>query len=238
MRAGAFALLLLVPPLQGLAAQSTQIGRIDGFLKGPPRAVAGAAVEVTRVQPDPVLTFQSSADTRGRFHFDSLPAGEYALHVTSPLLDSLQLTLPDRAVTITAGTRARIDVAMSAGTALRDAVCPGLAMGPGRGAVTGHTTDADTEQPLAGATVVVSWNELAVDRSTLKARKEERLDSAPTDDRGEYRLCGVPTGTVLSLQLQRDNYASAEVKVVVSDDVFAFELHGTCAFTREFDYSG
>ena len=27
-------------------------------------------------------------------------------------------------------------------------------------------------------------------------------------------------------------------EVVVSDDVFAFELHGTCAFTREFDYTG
>jgi len=27
-------------------------------------------------------------------------------------------------------------------------------------------------------------------------------------------------------------------EVVVSDDRFDFELHGTCAFTREFDYSG
>ena len=109
-------------------------------------ALAGATVELTRVQPEPVLTFHSSADGRGRFHFDSLPVGEYALHVTSPLLDSLQLALPDRAVTVAEGRRARIEVAMSAGAALRDAVCPGLTLGPGRGAVTGHTTDADTEQ--------------------------------------------------------------------------------------------
>ena len=218
MRAGALAALLTVSLSAELAAQSTPIGQVDGSLNGPPRALAGATVELTRVQPEPVLTFHSSADGRGRFHFDSLPVGEYALHVTSPLLDSLQLALPDRAVTVAEGRRARIEVAMSAGAALRDAVCPGQTLGPGRGAVTGHTTDADTEQPLVGATVVVSWNELAVDRTTLKARKEERLASAPTDERGEYRLCGVPTGSVLSLQLQHESDASAEVKVVVSDD--------------------
>jgi hypothetical protein len=27
-------------------------------------------------------------------------------------------------------------------------------------------------------------------------------------------------------------------EVVVSDDLFDYELHGTCAFVREFDYSG
>jgi hypothetical protein len=219
VRAWALAAVLTVSLSAELAAQSAPIGQIDGSVNGPPRAVADVTVELTRVQPEPVLTFHSSADGRGRFHFDSLPVGEYALHVSSPLLDSLQLALSDRAVTVAEGRRARIEIGMSAaGAALRDAVCAGVMLGPGRGAVTGRAADADTDQPLVDATVVVSWNELVVDRATLKASNEERLGSVLTDGRGEYRLCGVPTGSVLSLQLQRDSAASAEVKVTVSDD--------------------
>ena len=209
------ALCSLFPDL--LAAQSSA-GRLEGLVSGTPRAVHGTRVEITRVEPQPVVTFVASTDDRGRFALDSLPPGDYALHVSSPLLDSLALSLPDRSVTIAAGVQARADVTLPSGAALRDAVCAGLVLEKGKGAVTGHAIDADTEQPLVGAMVVVSWIERMVDRATLKTKSEERVATLPTGARGEFRLCGVPTGTALSLQLQRGDDASADVRLTVSDD--------------------
>jgi hypothetical protein len=211
--------LLVAAPRSEAGAQSGA-GRLDGTIGGGAarRSVAGATVEATRVQPEPVASFVARGDDRGRYRFDSLPPGEYAVRLSTAWLDSLGLTLPERPVTVAAGQRARLDFTLPAGAALRDAVCPGLELGPGRGAVAGHATDPDTEQPLVGATVVVSWKELAVDRATLKTQSEERVATMPSGERGEYRLCGVPTATALSLQLQQADRASAEVKVTVTDE--------------------
>lgn len=211
--------LLVASPFAEVGAQAGT-GRLEGTIAvgSAPRSTAGATVEATRVQPEPVSSFVARGDDRGRYHFDSLPPGDYAVRLSTAWLDSLSLTLPERPVTIAAGQRARLDFTLPAGAALRDAVCPGLELGNGRGAVAGHASDPDTEQPLVGATVVVSWKELAVDRASLKTQSEERVATMPTGDRGEYRLCGVPTGTALSLQLQQNERASGEVRVTVTDD--------------------
>lgn len=223
MSRAALALLaiLSLPSLSSsLAAQSPGTGRLAGTVseKASARPATGAAVEATRVQPEPVRSFRTTVDANGRYRFDSLPPGSYELHVTTPRLDSLALYVPDRAITIDANREASADFALPSAAALRAAICPGLGLGKGRGVVVGHARNADTEHPLIGATVVVGWTELAVDRATLKSNGEERLATAVTDDRGEFRLCGVPTGSSLSLQLQHGDDASAEVKVAVSED--------------------
>ena len=220
-------LLLLVALRSPLAAQEPS-GRLDGQLttrsESKPgagvstRPAQGATIEATRVQPEPVLRFESGADEQGRYRFDTLPPGEYALHVSTPQLDSLELEMADRPVTIIAGQRVTSDFVVPTGAALRDAVCPGLELGTGRGVVAGHATDADTERPLVGAIVVVGWDELVVDRATLKASNEERVANVVTGDRGAFRLCGVPTGTSLMLQLQQGELASAVVTLAVSDE--------------------
>jgi hypothetical protein len=220
LRRGALALLALTSFVPSLAAQSPATGRLVGTVSGksPAPAATGAAVEATRVDPEPVLSFRTTVDANGRYRFDSLPPGAYELHVTTPRLDALGLYVPDRRITVDANRDARVDFALPSGAALRDAMCPGLALGKGQGVVVGHARNADTEHPLIGATVVVSWTELAVDRATLKPTGEERIATVATDDRGEYRLCGVPTGSSLSLQLQHGDDASAEVKLAVSED--------------------
>ena len=220
-------LLLLVALTSSLAAQEPS-GRLDGQLttrsESKPgagvstRPANGATIEATRVRPEPVLHFESAGDEQGRYRFDTLPPGEYALHVSTPQLDSLELSMADRSVTIAAGQRATSDFVVPTGPALRDAVCPGLELGTGRGVVAGHATDADTERPLVGAIVAVGWDELVVDRSTLKASNEERVANVVTGDRGAFRLCGVPTGTSLMLQLQQGELASAVVTLAVSDE--------------------
>jgi len=205
-----------------LAAQQTTAGTLQGVVSDAVRArpIASATVELTRVQPEPVATFTARSDESGRYRVDSLPAGEYVLHLSTPLLDSLELALPERALTIAPGATVRADFTVPRGAPLRDAVCPGLTFGKGKAVVAGHAIDADTDQPLAGADLVVTWTELVVD-STLESHSQEYSAAVQTGERGEYRLCGVPADTHLALQLQHAGRASAAVDVTVATEAGA-----------------
>jgi len=205
-----------------LAAQQPRTGALQGTVSDVMhgRPVPEATVEFSRLQPEPVVTFTARSDANGRYRLDSLPPGDYVLHLSTPLLDSLELALPERAVSIAAGATAQANFTVPRGALLRDAVCPGLSLGMAKAAVTGHAIDADTDQPLAGADVVVTWVELAVD-SKLESRSQEFSASVHTGERGEYRLCGVPADTRLSLQLQHAGHASAAVDLIVASEAGA-----------------
>jgi hypothetical protein len=205
-----------------LAAQQSQTGALQGSVAeaigGHP--VADATVELARVRPEPVVTVTARPDAKGRYRIDSLLPGEYVARLTTPLLDSLELALPERAVSIVSSATARVDFTVPRGATLRDAVCAGLTLGKAKAVVAGHALDADTDQPLAGANLVVTWTELVVD-SSLGARSQEFSAAVQTGERGEYRLCGVPADTRLSLQLQHAGRASAAVEVTVTSEAGA-----------------
>ena len=67
------------------------------------------------------------------------------------------------------------------------------------GTVTGRVTDQATQQPLSGAQVVLA----GTTRGTI------------TNDRGEYRLAGVPAGSV-QIRVLRIGYAGATRTVAVT----------------------
>jgi hypothetical protein len=217
-RAAALSFVLISGPLS-LAAPQSPIGRLEGSVNDSHgRTVANASVELTRADAETVATFHATADAAGRYHFDSLAAGEYAIRISTPLLDSLELALPERAVRVAAGQASRADFTIPRGATLRDAVCPGLALGTGKGVVAGRAIDADTEQPLAGATVAVTWTELAVTQATLQSRNEERTAAVQTGPRGDYRLCGVPSDTKLTLQLQHTGHVGTAISLTVAEE--------------------
>jgi hypothetical protein len=220
MRAPASIVALCCLAASALGAQGAGTGTLEGTVaeRVAPQSARRAVVTLTRLDREPVLSFTATPDSTGRYRIDSLPAGAYELQLDSPLLDSLELSLAPRSAEIAADRTTHIDLALPSGAQLRDAVCPGLSMGAGLAAVAGRTTDADTEQPLAGADVLVSWTEVQVDRTTLKATRRERAAAVKSGARGEYRLCGVPSGTSLALQLQRDGRAGTVIQLVVSEE--------------------
>jgi hypothetical protein len=121
VRGAALALLIISSLTSPLLAQSPATGRLAGTVsdKASPRAATRAAVEATRVAPEPVRSFRTSVDANGRYRFDSLPPGAYELHVSTPRLDSLGLYVPDRAITIDADREARADFSLPSGAAMR-----------------------------------------------------------------------------------------------------------------------
>lgn len=174
-------------------------------------------------------------DSVGRYHIDALPAGRYTVGFESPLLDSLEIALPPREASVAPEGTATVDLAVPPAVKLRGAVCSGATLPPETGALFGHVVSAETESPLAGVVVALAWWEREVDRTTLRATSRIRTASVSTDDGGWYRVCGVPTDTWLSLQLQHEGRTGPPLRALIGDTLgiairhFSFSMVGSRA---------
>jgi hypothetical protein len=209
--------LLVCPAMLG--AQQ-RVGSLQGTVreKVDSRSIRAASVSLVPVESESSRTISIRPDANGQFQLQSLPAGRYFVQVSSPTLDSLELSLPPQQLEIAPGRVAQFDFTLPSGTTLRDAVCQGVKLGEGKAVVAGRAMNADTDRPLPGADVVAAWVHNYIDRTTLKIVTQMRGASVKSGANGEYRMCGVPSGVTLSLQLQYDGRAGAIVRVAVSDE--------------------
>lgn len=220
------ALLVLAPAARGQgtaarpAAARTRTGRIAGTVSDSVRMkpLAGGALTILKVSPEPLEYFSVTTDAAGRYHVDTLAAGQYEVSFSSPLLDSLQVALPPQRVTLAEGGSATVDFATPSGRTLRAASCPGINVQPGSGAVVGRVTSVETSQPIPGAVVAVSWPDLTLDPATKRPKNEMKSGGVRADSTGLYRLCGVPTAVHLLIQVQRDDRVGSVIELAVPDD--------------------
>lgn len=215
--AATLSLTVFVTPL---GAQSSRVGSLHGTIRERvgTRSVRAASVSAVRLESESSPTLNARPNDQGQYGFDSLPPGRYLVQVSSPTLDSLELSLPPQQVEIAAGKPARFDFTLPSGTGLRDAVCQGIRLAEGKVVVAGRALNADTDKPLPGADVVAAWMHNYIDKTTLKIVSQMRGASVKAGPNGEYRMCGVPSGSMLSLQLQHAGRAGTIVQVAVSDD--------------------
>ena len=200
-------------------AQADRTGRLEGRVIDSSRAHPLVGARVIAVLMDSLATTrgEASTDSSGRYHIDALPPGRYAVGFESLLLDSLEINVSPRWVVVVPGQTATIDLAVPPAATLRAAHCPGLVLPAQAGVLFGHVVDAESGNPLPGAVVAMSWQELTVDRATLRPVNQERTAAVTTDDRGWYRACGVPTGAWISLQLQEQGRAGPVIRTNVDD---------------------
>ena len=215
------ALLSLIAPPASLRAQGDATGALEGTVheRSTSRSVLVARVSVQRVEPDTVLRATAQPDARGRYRFDSLPPGRYQARAVNGAIDSLRVEPPATEVQIQAGRVVLADFTLPSGAALREAVCGGARLDERRAAVAGRAIDADAEgRPLAGAEVVAVWMDFPVDRTTRRSAPTSRVTRVKTGPSGDYRICGVPTETLFTLQLRDAGRASAVVRLVIAQD--------------------
>jgi hypothetical protein len=200
-----------------LAAQGAAPGQIEGTVTDSVHAapLAGAPIVATRLGTEPENAIRATADRRGRFRFDRVAPGRYAVSFMSAMLDSLEFGGPPVVVSVAPGQSVRVDLAIPSSATLRATACPGVRLPDRTGALLGVVTDADTDRPLAGGRVAVAWTELAIDTVRQTVTSEERSAQAPVDSAGQYRLCGVPAGEWLVLQVQHAGRAGAVVRASV-----------------------
>jgi hypothetical protein len=236
-RARAVALLggaLLAGTTTSVGAQAP--GRLEGTVTDSTRAapLAGARVSVTRLGAERETTHVATTDAKGKFAFDRLDAGLYAIGFSNALLDSLEFGGPVRRVAVVPDGVAHADLATPSGTTLRALACPGMSLAKGTGALLGIVTDVDSDKPLAGAQVAAMWTELTFDRGILQAMTLERSGGAVSDSLGQYRLCGVPTDSWLLVQVQHGDRIGSAFQLSIADASGVHVRH--LSFSREGAY--
>jgi len=213
---------LAVALLAGAAtsAGAQEVGRLEGSVTdslSAAKPIAGAQVSATRLGANRETTFVALTNDRGRFAFERLDAGEYAVGFSHALLDSLEFGGPARRVVVPGAGVARAELAVPSGRTLRTLACPGIPLAKGTGALVGIVTDADTDRPIAGAQVASMWTELTFDKGIVQAMVLERSGGTVTDSLGQYRLCGVPTDRWLLVQVQHADRMGSAVQTTIAE---------------------
>src|SRR5215203_6598119 len=154
------ALALLVCLGSPLAAQRAS-GEIEGDVID--SVHVSPLIGATRLGGAHETTFVATTDKRGRFRFESLDAGRYAVRFSSAMLDSLQYGGRTPVVDVAPNRATRVELAVPSAATLRALACPGVTFADGTGALLGLVTDAESGKPLVGAQVAVAWSDLAID---------------------------------------------------------------------------
>jgi hypothetical protein len=212
---------------RGVGAQSDQVGRAEGVVYDSvhARPLAAAHVVAVGIGARSEVRREATSDSVGRYRLDSLPLGRYLVGFESALLDSLEVALTPREANLAAGQVATLDLALPSAAKLRSAVCLGATLPPETGVIIGHVVNAETESPLSGVAIAMQWRELSVDRKTLRPINRQRSDSVVTDRDGWYRMCGVPTGAWVSMQVHQGGHAGAVLRTRADDTLGIAVVH-------------
>jgi hypothetical protein len=189
---------------------SGAIGVVADSIHGGP--LVGAVVQITGTSK------QATTDSTGKFRIDSIPPGDYKLALFHPLLDSLGVAIATNEVSFPAGRYAIIALATPSAPTIINTFCPPEKRITGPGAVIGHVSDADSDQPSTGAKVYMTWSQLEVSRAiglkTLLRNRESTVDAG-----GNYRICGVPVGTKAVVRATFQGFATADIPVTFTDGI-------------------
>jgi hypothetical protein len=178
---------------------------IDSIHGGIP--LAGATVKLSD------SNLQAKTDANGRFQIDSIPPGMHGLSLIHPLLDTLGIAINTRQVQFEAGKMLAVELAVPSAPGIIERSCAPAWRARGPSALVGKVLDADTDTPLVGAKVSLTWQEL--DLTSL--RKVPRVRTQPVGQDGTYRICGLPGGIDGNVQAEFNGRKTAEVRVVMDE---------------------
>src|SRR5919106_998136 len=214
MRFRAFLALALLGAPVVLAAQEpatrhiSVVGTVRDSIAD--KALVGAVVQIVRT--DAVRAARSAqTDNRGRFRFDSIVPGEYFATFFPPAVDSLGVQAPVRQVRLGARDPERLDLAIPAVERVIAALCPGTQPADSAAVLVGEVRDADTAEPIAGATVLASWLDIIIDREGLRTVPQDVQTS--TGSQGAFALCHLPDGGQVAVQASADTRATGSLEV-------------------------
>ena len=218
---------LLVVPLLGFVtpvaaaqtpaaapAEGARVGGVvyDSIARMP---LAGATVQLASMDDRAGSIRSAIADPLGRFGWDSVPDGRYVLGFMHPMLDSLALQPPLRAVTVDGGRPVRVDLAIPSAGVLRTAICQSGSPDDSSAVIMGFVRDAE-RHPAAGVTVTAQWVELSIGRGGIQSHVAGV--AATTAENGWFAMCGVPRGGAVGLMAARAADTTAQIEVAVPAD--------------------
>lgn len=207
------ALLLgaLVAPTRAPSQEGTRVVAVHGIafdsLRDAPLRDAFVVIDGT--------DRNATTDEHGRFTIDSVKPGTYVFVLQHPVFDSLGLSGITRKVAVIENGDDVTLAVPSFETLWKGATCRGAAPADS-GIVHGLVRDARTGDPVAGATIELSWIDLMVDKKRHVQQRRLTLETS-TDAMGSYDVCGVPLTAQLRVQATRGSRESGAIDLVPRD---------------------
>lgn len=171
-----------------------------------------------------ILTERSrstTSDERGRFRFDSVPAGTYTFSMQHAVFDSLGLSGASTRATVTDG-KALVQLSVPSFAALWRTVC-GANPAPLRdtGFVYGTVKDARNRKPIPQAWVEISWLDvvkLDPAKKSLNVTQRRWKNEIQADAQGGYAVCGTPVGLGITVRAFHGSNTTPSVTLSAATD--------------------
>lgn len=175
--------------------------------------LSGAVVQAVRLDSAsrPTGNWWAIADVRGHFAIAGVPTGRFAFGFQHEALAGLGLESPLRILDVASDTA--IDLAIPRGAAVHTQSCA-MDVNQSDGLLAGYVLDAVTGAPLVGVPVDVHWIE--VERAGASYRTVPHHVAAIADSSGRYKACGLPSGAIVNVSLDRKGYREVDGEIVLS----------------------
>ncbi|MDQ6610907.1 MAG: carboxypeptidase regulatory-like domain-containing protein [Gemmatimonadota bacterium] len=200
-------------PATGAMPPGNQPGRIRGVVFDSLLMKPIAHATVTLLD----LSLDAIADDRGRFAFNSVPAGEHTIVFSTPEIDSLGFGTLGRSVVLSSGEVALVTVATPSIATLWQRRCgTDNRVSTDSGIVWGTIRDAASGGEANNAIAMFRWFELQPQRikrlSVADSRREVKAAS-----NGLYFACGLPTDVAIATVAAAGVSASGTIEYAIGE---------------------
>lgn len=158
------------------------------------------------------------SDKRGRFRFDSVPAGTWTLTFLHPLLDSLDMSAPEVKVLVPPAGTLSAPLATPSPATIYATLCRGVVEAK-TGVIFGRVRSAADGKPVAGVRVFGSWLDMLL--AGGRVRRDWRELGVLSGARGQFFLCGIPHDVAVDIRAARGMLAAGPVQVQIGETLIA-----------------
>lgn len=211
------------------------------------RPLAEALVQLVASDDPAKFVRTSISDSLGRFTIYDVPVGRYTLGFFHPMLDSMGVETAMHALYVGSSEKAiHADLGTPSAARLRAAMC-GKSRPDSSGVIVGVVRDADSGNPISGATITGEWLEFALRRNVMLRSMPHR--ETTSGENGWFAICDVPTaGSVavrakngadstglIDVQVPSTGFVRRELYIATGSDVEtgSGRLNGTVVATQD-----
>lgn len=181
-------------------------GAIDGRILAGPNRVPVHGAEMSLSPRDGSSTEESrSTQADGSFSFDSLSPGDYVLRAVNMVFDTVNITFPPIPVSVRAGTRQTLTIAMPSPDEGREELCGDR--DPRRTILHGTVRDSANGRPVSRARVLLTWMNPGSDSTATDVHESE----ARSDAYGKYVFCDLAPGVRVIVSATSDSLKARRV---------------------------
>jgi hypothetical protein len=187
--------------------------RINGTVTWLGAPLSGAELELIGVHRT------TRADRNGRFAFEQLVPGTYALVVRHPDIDPDRAVQPPTPAVVGSGDSLVLDIVLQSPREVKARLCPETGEAARNGMIAGLVRESVDGSPVTGAPVQVTWQEVSVAPGVIHTH--DASITADADEWGYYYACGLPADLTLRVSVADDRYVEQTWELVIGDVLVA-----------------